>query len=177
MAKVITVFGSARPEEGDSQFTEAYSLGKSLAAAGFILCNGGYGGTMEAAARGARECNGHTIGVTVDNFGRQANRYIEKEIREPTLLDRLQRLVSLGDAYVVLRGGTGTLLELALVWELINKGLMTPKPFILLGEFWNDLVRTMERETQSEGNHRLPMRPAEAGSPEECVDLLKRQLS
>jgi predicted Rossmann-fold nucleotide-binding protein len=41
----------------------------------------------------------------------------------------------------VLPGGTGTLLELAKVWELKNKGfLKADKPIILLGGFWKPLV-------------------------------------
>jgi len=50
-------------------------------------------------------------------------------------------LVELGRAYVVLPGGTGTLLELAKVWELKNKGfLKTDRPIILVGGFWKSLV-------------------------------------
>jgi predicted Rossmann-fold nucleotide-binding protein len=41
----------------------------------------------------------------------------------------------------VLPGGTGTLLELAKVWELKNKGFIKEdKPIILAGGFWKPLV-------------------------------------
>ena len=41
----------------------------------------------------------------------------------------------------MLPGGTGTLLELALVWELINKRLIDPRiPLVLLGDHWTPLL-------------------------------------
>ncbi|MHC4104192.1 MAG: LOG family protein, partial [Planctomycetota bacterium] len=65
--------------------------------------------------------------------------------------ERLDKLIELGQAYVVLPGGTGTLLELAKVWELKNKGFLPPdKPIILVGRFWKplvDLVATDDPDT------------------------------
>jgi uncharacterized protein (TIGR00725 family) len=52
--KIITVFGSSRPQEGDADYAEARALGEHLAKAGFAVCSGGYGGVMEAVSRGAR---------------------------------------------------------------------------------------------------------------------------
>jgi hypothetical protein len=63
-AKIVTVFGSSAPQPLSPAYRDAYELGRGIAAAGWILCNGGYGGTMEAAAKGAVEAGGHTIGVT-----------------------------------------------------------------------------------------------------------------
>jgi len=82
---------------------------------------------MEASARGAKEAGGKTIGVTFNIKGRAANSWIDEQIHVPALIDRMMKLVELGDAYVVLKGGTGTLLELAAVWEFINKGLLAEK--------------------------------------------------
>jgi predicted Rossmann-fold nucleotide-binding protein len=58
-----------------------------------------------------------------------------------TMYERLETLIELGQAYVVLAGGTGTLLELAKVWELKNKGFLAKdKPIILVGGYWKALV-------------------------------------
>ena len=97
---------------------------------------------MLAAAEGAAQAGGETIGVTCSAFktGRP-NEYISREIVTGSLDERLDTLIKLGQAYMVLPGSTGTLLELAKVWELKNKGFLGPdKPIILVGGFWKSLV-------------------------------------
>ena len=140
--KIITIFGTGRARPGEPAYALAYEMGRLLAQAGFVIANGGYGGTMEAAARGALEAGGHTIGVTCTRFGRGgANAYIRQEIPTFDLFQRLQMLIRLGRAYVVLPGGTGTLVELALVWELLNKGLLrSERPLIVLGDAWQPVI-------------------------------------
>lgn len=145
---VIAVFGSSEPRPGQPEYEIAYELGRGIARAGWILCNGGYGGTMEAAAKGAVEAGGHTIGVTCRVFGRGGpNAYVRQDVPTFDLLSRLNTLVRLGDAYVVLPGGTGTLLELALIWELINKRLLRgkPRPIVLVGEYWRPVIEAILR--------------------------------
>jgi uncharacterized protein (TIGR00725 family) len=145
---VITVFGNSAPEPTSPAYETAYQLGRRIALAGWALCNGGYGGTMEAACKGAVEAGGETIGVTCEAFGRPgANRFVRQEITTPSLLARLNELVRVGDAFVVLPGGTGTLLELAFVWELLNKHLIPRRPpLILLGEYWAPLLALVATE-------------------------------
>ncbi len=140
--QTITIFGTGRAKAGDSIFETAYETGKLLAQAGFTIANGGYGGTMLAAAKGAAEAGGKIIGVTCSAFkGSKANQYISREIVTDSLGERLDTLLKIGQAYVVLPGGTGTLLELAKVWELKNKGFLeADKPIILVGGFWKPLV-------------------------------------
>lgn len=141
---VITVFGSAMPGEGEADFVRAYELGQRLARAGYTLCNGGSGGTMLAAARGAREAGGRTIGVTMDVYsGTTPNSWLDEEIRVADLFTRLRQLILPAQAYICLRGGCGTLAEWALVWTLLTSGLIPPAPLILLGEEWNDLLETV----------------------------------
>ena len=60
----VTVFGSSRPKPATPDYETAYALGSELARAGFVVCNGAYGGTMEASARGAKAAGGSTVGVT-----------------------------------------------------------------------------------------------------------------
>ena len=140
--KIITIFGTGRAKPGDAAYALAYELGKLLVEAGFTIANGGYGGTMSAAAKGAVEAGGKTIGVTCSAFkASSANEYISREIVTDSLDERLDTLINLGQGYVVLPGGTGTLLELAKVWELKNKGfLQAQKPIILVGGYWKPLV-------------------------------------
>jgi uncharacterized protein (TIGR00730 family) len=147
---VVTVFGHSQATPGTPAWQNAYDLGREIALAGWTLCNGGYGGTMEAAARGACEAGGTTIGVTCSALPLRCgpNAYIQREIPTGELSVRLQRLIDHGRAYVVLPGGTGTLLELALVWELVSKGMLgRAAPIVLFGSFWaglNDVVRSVQ---------------------------------
>ena len=140
--KVVTIFGTSRARAGEAVYELALESGRLLAKAGFTIANGGYGGTMLAAAEGATRAGGQVIGVTCSAFGSsKANKYITREIVTNSLDERLDTLIELGCAYIALPGGTGTLLELAKVWELRNKGFLKPdKPIILLGEFWKPLI-------------------------------------
>ena len=140
--KIVTIFGTSRAGAGDAIFTLALETGRLLSQAGLTIANGGYGGTMLAAAKGAAEADGEIIGVTCSAFkSSRANKYVTREIVTGSLNERLDTLLKLGRAYIVLPGGTGTLLELAKVWELKNKGFLnTDKPIILLGGFWKPLI-------------------------------------
>ena len=151
--KTVTVFGSALPGEGSQAYSEAQRLGRLLAEAGYAVCNGGYAGLMEASARGAREVGGHTIGITCVIWPRPANAFIAEEIRTQTFLERLMTLIERGDAYIVLPGGTGTLAELALVWEMMNKGSLAKtvggrKPLLVMAPYWQPVIDCLKQEAE-----------------------------
>jgi uncharacterized protein (TIGR00725 family) len=149
---VVTVFGSSRPRDGHPGYDEARALGSALAAKGFVVCTGGYGGVMEAVSRGAKESGGHTIGVTAKVFRSGPNDWVDKEIRRKTWQDRLFELISLGDAYVACTGGTGTLVELAVVWEMLNKSVINGKPLVALGEYWRPIIERVREVECADGS-------------------------
>lgn len=140
-AKIVTVFGSSRPRPGDPHYVEAQALGAQLAAKGFVVCSGGYAGTMEGVSRGAKEAGGRTIAVTAKFFRAHANRWVDEEIRVGTWQERLFELIKRGHGYVACPGGTGTLVELSVVWEMLNKGVMPKKPVVALGNFWHPVIQ------------------------------------
>jgi uncharacterized protein (TIGR00730 family) len=111
------------------------------------VVTGGYNGVMEAVSRGAKETGGHVIGVTVEviarNFERVPNAYLDQEVKTVALLERIDRLVELGAAYVVLPGGAGTLAELGIVWNLALLGALHGKPLVVVGNGWQRVLRTM----------------------------------
>src|ERR1700681_4082196 len=179
-AKIITVFGSSRPEEGHADYAEAMDLGRALAAEGFAVCTGGYGGVMEGVARGASESGARVLAVTSGFFRARANRWVQEETRMATWQERLFELVRLGDGYVACKGGTGTLVELAVVWEMLNKKAMEYRPFVVLGDFWQpilDRVREVERGHASgwgEGNDPLVH---QAPTPTDATEFLAARLA
>ncbi|MGH9787381.1 MAG: LOG family protein, partial [Candidatus Acidiferrales bacterium] len=95
---------------------------------------------------------------------------VEEEIRVHTWQERLFKLVELGAGYVVLPGGTGTLVELAVAWEWINKGFLEQKPIVILGDFWQPVVQVIPRSEL----HSNPI--LHATTPEEAVAVLVEAL-
>ena len=146
MNKTITIFGSAIPATDDAQYKFAYELGASLAQNGFNICNGGYGGIMEAVSKGAYDNGGFVYGVTIELWNKEPNQYITVEVREQKLFERITKLLELGDVYIILQGGTGTLLEFASVWEYANKNLQQPKPIICHSNMWKEIVDVMNKQ-------------------------------
>jgi hypothetical protein len=149
---IVTVFGSSRPRAGDARYAEAQALGAELAAKGFAVCSGGYGGVMEAVSRGAKEAGGKTLGVTAKSFRAHANKWIDDEIRVSGWKDRLFELIQRGNGFVACPGGTGTLAELAVAWEMLSKGLMARKPFVVLGDFWRPVIESVHEVELADGS-------------------------
>src|ERR1700730_4071348 len=177
---IVSVFGSSRPRENDSEYTQARQLGRALAKKGFAICTGAYGGTMEAVSRGTKEAGGKTYGVTAEFFsGAKANQWVDVEVRVKTWQDRLFEIIRLGDAFVACKGGTGTLAELAVAWEMMNKSVMPTKPFVALGEFWQPIldcvqeVEVRQKNPWAEGKAQILRTVA---TPEEAADVLWNSL-
>jgi uncharacterized protein (TIGR00730 family) len=147
---IVTVFGGNAIEVDDAGYKEALELGRLLAQAGYTVATGGYYGTMEATSRGAKEAGAHTLGVTTGRFddrGLRPNPWVDEEIKFPTLFQRLHYLVTFSEALVALRGGVGTLSEVALSWSFIQVAEMPRKPLVLVGPHWRQIMQTYRRES------------------------------
>ena len=169
---VVSVFGSGRVREDAPGCVLAEQVGRALAQAGFTIANGGYGGTMRAAARGAAQVGGKVIRGTCSALKNSANEDVTEEVTTASLEERLAKLVQTGQAYVVLPGGTGTLLELASVWELKNKGFLDAgKPIVLVGGFWQPVVELMESE-----DPKCTKSIETADDPEHAVEIVRKVL-
>src|SRR5512146_2733274 len=96
--KIVTVFGAGAPRPGSGVYSEAVTMGRLLAEAGFVVATGGYGGVMEGASRGACEAGGHVIGVTCDRIEQyrhvKTNQWVREEVRFPLLRDRMYHLIT-----------------------------------------------------------------------------------
>jgi hypothetical protein len=68
------------------------------------------------------------------------NTHLHEEVMLPTLAERLNYLITAPDGYVVLRGGVGTLSELALAWSLLQVNEVPLRPLIVVGEGWRIIV-------------------------------------
>jgi uncharacterized protein (TIGR00730 family) len=121
-----------------------------LAQMGITVISGGFGGAMEDISRGAKSAGGKTIGVTCYPWGKErykkANDFVDEEIVAEDFPERIGIMLREADAFVVFPGGTGTLLELSTALEYINKGLMTPKSIIAIGDFWKPVLSCLKNE-------------------------------
>ncbi len=147
--RVVAVYGSASIEPGSVDWQVAEAVGRALAEAGYAVLSGGYSGVMEAASRGAHEAGGHVIGGAVGLFetrGLKPNSFCKEVVSFETLRERLFFLVQRPDAFVALRGGVGTLSEIALVWSLLQVGELSARPFVLVGPMWRRFVATFAED-------------------------------
>lgn len=142
----VVVFGGSMLKPDDDAWALSEDVGRAVAEAGWILVTGGYGGAMEAASLGANAAGGEAVGVLCTVFGAVGNCYLTRRIVTLDLYARLQQLIDIGDAYVVMPGSTGTLAELALVWEMMNKRLVPLRPLFCLGDFWRPVVSMFSAE-------------------------------
>lgn len=146
--KQIAYFGFADAAPNDPLYKEAFEVAKYLTGKGFVAINGGGPGTMRAVSEGAKEAKGTAIGVTfypkdITNFeGRDTNNPIDVEVKTKNYLERTLKLLELGDAYVVFRGGTGTISEFGMAWGLGRLYFGHHKPLLLYGEYWNTIINT-----------------------------------
>ena len=174
--KQIAYFGFADAAPNDPLYQEAFEVSKYLTSKGFVAINGGGPGTMRAVSEGAKAAKGTAIGVTfypkdISNFeGRDPENPFDVEIKTKNYLERTLKLLELGDAYVVFKGGTGTISEFGMSWGLGRLYFGHHKPLILYGEFWNNIIDTFVKN--------MRIRPEElkvykvVNSPEEAYKVL-----
>jgi uncharacterized protein (TIGR00725 family) len=143
--RIVTIFGGSKCDESDPEYALARRVGELLATAGFTICTGGYLGVMEAASRGARECGGRVLGIVMNQFTHEPNRFLTDKVATPHFYERLQRLITRSVGFVAIKGGMGTVTELSLVWNKIQTKVIEPRPVVLLGECWPPVVAEWQR--------------------------------
>lgn len=179
MSKIVSVFGAHTPERGSPDYATARDLGFRLGEAGFTVATGGYEGTMAAVSEGAYAAGGKAIGVTSKRIeqkrGTRVNSWVTEVIVYESLQERLLHLVTKNDAMVVLPGGVGTLTELALSWNLMQVSEVPPKPLLLLGPMWHEVMSTFIRPEFVHHQDREFI--TFSNSPQEVVESLITALS
>jgi len=119
--KVMAVVGSGSALDPTVEQLCA-ALGKAAVDAGFRLACGGLGGVMAAVCRGGHESDrlpeGHIVGILPGYDAGSANADVDVAIPTGVGIARNVVLVSTADVVVAVGGGSGTLSELALAWQL-----------------------------------------------------------
>jgi uncharacterized protein (TIGR00730 family) len=141
----VTIFGSARAKPGTFVYDEVKRVAASLAEMGCDIITGGGPGLMQAANEGAAAVNApernRSVGIRVDlPFEQEVNPFVEQAFEHKTFFTRLHHFVLTSDAFVVAPGGIGTVLELLMIWQLLQVRHVHGTPLILVGKMWADLV-------------------------------------
>jgi len=141
--KSVTVFGSARTLESESDYIVCRSLTKKIAEElpDYAVATGGSLGIMEAANRGAFEGNGKSLGLNILLPNEQdSNKYLTDEVNFKYFFTRKVCLTFSAEAYIYFPGGFGTLDELFEVLTLIQTKKIEKRPVILVGkDYWTNL--------------------------------------
>ena len=173
--KTVTVFGTGQAQPDSPEYEEARLVGRLLAEAGYAVASGGYYGAMEAVSRGAKEGGGRTRGITMTIFDpHTANAFIDEEEKVLNFFIRLERLIYGADAYIVLRGGIGTLTELGLTWSLIQTKCTERKPLALVGEHWAHVWQAFQQNLIVRPDDYQLVTLTQTGA--EAVEHIKREL-
>ena len=128
---------------------------------------------MEAASRGAHEAGGRVLGIVMNQFKAEPNRYLSEKVATPHFYERLQRLITRSVGFIAIRGGMGTVTELSLVWNKIQTKVIDPRPLVLLGDCWSPVVKAWQTH--------LAVSDADvqaldfAATPEEAVAIIKEK--
>jgi uncharacterized protein (TIGR00730 family) len=141
----VTIFGSARAKPGTHVYDEVKRVAAVLAEMGCDIITGGGPGLMQAANEGAAMANAldrhQSVGIRVDlPFEQEINPFVLQAFEHKTFFTRLHHFVLASDAFVVTPGGIGTVLELMMVWQLLQVRHVHGTPLILVGKMWADLV-------------------------------------
>jgi uncharacterized protein (TIGR00730 family) len=141
----VTIFGSARAKPGTYVYDEVRRVAAVLAEMGCDIITGGGPGLMQAANEGATEAKApernRSVGIRVDlPFEQESNPFVAQAFEHKTFFTRLHQFVLMSDAFVVAPGGIGTVLELMMVWQLLQVRHLHGTPLILVGKMWAELV-------------------------------------
>jgi uncharacterized protein (TIGR00725 family) len=154
----VAVFGSSMAVPGDALYDEGIRCGRLLAEAGFAVATGGYAGLMEAVSLGAREAEGHAIGITAPSVFPErigGNAHLTHESAAEGLLERIQELADTTVAAIALPGSLGTATELLAAWDLAyvtRFGNAAAKPVVAVGEPWATLVPLLTEALATDGS-------------------------
>jgi hypothetical protein len=142
VGEAVSVFGSARVDEGTPLYETARALGGHLADAGFAVITGGGPGVMAAANRGCHEAGGFSIGCNIELRHEQwLNPWVDLGVEFRYFFARKTMFVKYADGFVILPGGFGTLDEFFEALTLIQTGKIQHFPVFLVGtEYWGGLL-------------------------------------
>jgi len=153
----VTIFGSARLKPGTPAYESVKQLALELTKMGCDIISGGGPGMMQAANEGALSADPkalrRSVGIRIDlPFEQELNPFVGLAYQHRTFFSRLHHFMIASDAFVVVPGGIGTLLEMSLAWQLLQVSKLYNTPLVLVGKMWAELVEWGRRTMLQEGS-------------------------
>lgn len=149
--KNIAFFGDADIPKDDPVYIDAFEIARLLADEGYAIVNGGGPGVMNASTQGAEAAGGETLSVTFSPTdapgfeGKYIGNVTDKEVVTTNYIERMFKLIEHADIFIIFKGGSGTFSEFGTAWVLAKIYYGHHKPFILYGDFWNDIINVIEK--------------------------------
>jgi uncharacterized protein (TIGR00730 family) len=142
----VSVFGSARVQEGHRWYELCRETAACLSRSGFTVITGGGPGLMEAANRGAAEAGGVSVGLNIQLPKEQeTNRFVNRALDFHYFFARKLMFVRYARAFVIFPGGYGTLDELFESLTLIQTHRIQLFPTILVdSKHWAPLLEWVD---------------------------------
>jgi uncharacterized protein (TIGR00730 family) len=149
----VSIFGSARIEEGHPWYELARETAACLTHHGYSVITGGGPGLMEAANRGAAESGGLSVGLNIElPHEQEINPYVNRQYQFHYFFARKLMFVRFARAFVIMPGGFGTLDEMFESLTLIQTHRIQAFPTILVdSEFWDPLLEWIDRGLEDHG--------------------------
>ena len=149
----VTIYGSARTDEGHPDYVLAREVARQLSEHGYGVVTGGGPGIMEAANRGALDADGLSIGLNIDlPHEQEGNPYVNLPLAFRYFFVRKVMFMKYSMAFICMPGGFGSLDELFESLTLIQTRKIKPFPIILVGSsFWTGLVDWIHEQLLGSG--------------------------
>lgn len=173
----VTFFGDAAIPEGDPIFESVKATAQLLAQNGYTIVDGGGPGIMQAATDGAQQAGGKTVAIYWEpklaaHFeGKNTANLTDESETYSNYVMRTLGLIEHGDAFVVCKGGTGTISEFGMVWCLAKLYYGTHKPVILYGDFWDELIESFQKTMYIDDVEMAVLK--RATTPEQVLTLIQ----
>jgi len=153
----VTIFGSVRLKPGTIVYDQVKQLAAELTEMGCDIISGGGPGLMQAANEGALsigpEALKRSVGIRVElPFEQELNPFVGQAYQHRTFFSRLHHFMIVSDAFVVVPGGIGSLLEMSLAWQLLQVRKLYNTPLILVGKMWPKLIEWGRRSMLHKGS-------------------------
>jgi predicted Rossmann-fold nucleotide-binding protein len=131
---------------------------------------------MREVNKGAKESGGESWGICIEHRAEEIilDYFTYHEVHE-RFDERNDRLLSLGDAFIVLPGGLGTIVEALQITQRKKFAEVPPKtPLVFVGEFYRKLTQVFD-EMRAENfiSDNLPDLYQFVQSPQEMMPMLK----
>ena len=142
VGQAVSIFGSSRFKPGNKYYKMAEETAYLLAKEGYAIITGSGPAIMEAANKGAKRANGHSIGLNIQiPLEQEANKYVDTLLDFRYFFVRKVMFVKYAKAFIIMPGGYGTLDEFFEAINLIQTQRIQKFPVVIMGsEYWKGMI-------------------------------------